>query len=164
MENVIYYWLYWLIAAILSIFQGYRGYVAQKQMCELQENNFLIEKKTIEVDLDAKDKLAEKQYVHLNENLKDELIKAQDGKFVIYAKTKRQIIWLRAIPYCFFYFITTLLGFVALFFAYYILTNACNLNDISGGTAALIIFSVLFGLLGITGQLPNLLEQGKFPR
>ena len=164
MENVIFYWLYWLIAAVISIFQGYRGFVVQLQMCELQKNNFLIEKKSLEVDLDGKNKFAEKQYVNLNEDLKDELIKAQDGKFVIYAKTHRQIIWLRAIPYCFFYFITTILGFVALSFVYYILTNTCNLNDISGGTSVLLIFSVLFGLLGITGQLPNLLEQGKFPR
>jgi hypothetical protein len=164
MENVICYWLYWVIAAVISIFQGYRGFVAQRQMCELQANNILIEKKTLEVDLDAKDKLAKKQYANLNENLKDELIKAQDGKFVIYGKTARQIIWLRAIPYCFFYFITTILGFIALSFVYCILINTCNLNDISGGTAALLIFSVLFGLLGITGQLPNLLEQGKFPR
>jgi hypothetical protein len=156
MENVICYWFYWLMAAVISIFQGYRGFIVQLQMCELQENNLLIEKKSLVVDLNTKKEFDQK--------LRDESIKAQDGKFVIYAKTHRQIIWLRAIPYCFFYFITTILGFVALSFVYYILTNTCNLNDISGGTAALLIFSALFGLLGITGQLPTLLEQGKFPR
>jgi hypothetical protein len=156
MENVICYWLYWLIAAVISIFQGYRGFVAQLQMCELQQNNLLIEKKSLVVDLNAKrefDKIT-----------RDESIKAQDGKFVIYAKNHQQILWLRAIPYSFFYFITTISGFVALSFVYYIFANTCDIQDISGGTAALLIFSVLFGLLGVTGQLPNLLEQGKFPK
>jgi hypothetical protein len=152
MENVICYWSYWLIAAVISIFQGYRGFVAQRQMCEQQKIALLIEAQTINANTD------------LIDDAKPALIDEQEKKFVIYAKTPRQIIWLRAIPYCFFYFVTTLSGFVALSFVYYILANTCNLNDISGGTAALLIFSVLFGLLGITGQLPNLLEQGKFPR
>ena len=152
MENVICYWWYWLISAVISIFQGYRGFVGQRQMCEQQKIALLIETQSINANTD------------LIDDAKPALIDEQEKKFVIYAKTPRQILWLRAIPYCFFYFITTLLGFVALFFAYYILSNTCNLNDISGGTAALIIFAILYGIIGITGQLPYLIEQGKLPK
>ena len=152
MENVICYWWYWLISAVISIFQGYRGFVGQRQMCEQQKIALLIETQSINANTD------------LIDDAKPALIDEQEKKFVIYAKTPRQILWLRAIPYCFFYFITTLLGFVALFFAYYILSNTCNLNDISGGTAALVIFAILYGIIGITGQLPYLIEQGKLPK
>ena len=164
MENVIYYWLYWLIAAVISIFQGYRGYVAQKQMVELSEIDLTKEKVIFELNLKSN---AEQNKNGDNEKvsvLKDEWINAQEKKFVIYAKTKYQTVCLRAIPYCFFYFITTLLGFSALFFAYFILSNTCNLDDISGGTAALIIFAILYGIIGITGQLPYLIEKGELPK
>jgi hypothetical protein len=153
METVICNYLcYWLIALLLSIYQGVRGAIAQLQSCEQQKIDLLIEYQSIDAN------------PNLIEDDKPELLNEQKKKFVIYAKTKFQIWLLRAIPYSIFYFITTFSGFIALFFVYYVVSNICNIYEISGGTAALLIFSVLFGLLGVTGQLPNLLEQGKFPR
>lgn len=146
------YLCYWLIALLFSIYQGVRGAIAQLQSCEQQKINFLIENQSINAN------------PNLLEGHKPALMDEQKKKFVIYAKTNFQIWWLRAIPYSIFYFITTFSGFIALFFVYYVIANICDIKDISGGTAALLIFSVLFGLLGVAGQLPNLLEQGKFPR
>jgi hypothetical protein len=165
MENFIcdYKW-YWLIAVIISIFQGFRGYIYQKQAVELDKNRLYDETKLIEFNLESNEVLKSKGENEKIESLKSEWIQVKEDRFVIYAKTNCQTVWLRAIPYCFFYFITSLLGFVALFFAYYVLINTCNLNDVSGGTAALIIFAVLYGIIGITGQLPYLIEQGKLPK
>jgi uncharacterized membrane protein YqjE len=153
MGNVICnYWWYWLIAAAISIFQGVRGFLFQIQLCELQKINLSSDKLTIKTDIDS------------NRSSVADILEERKKLFVIYAKTQFQIILFRAIPYCFFFFITTLLGFVALFFVYYILNNTYNLNDISGGTAALVIFAILYGIIGITGQLPTLIEQGKLPK
>jgi hypothetical protein len=153
METVLcnYLW-FWLIALLFSIYQGVRGAIFQLQLSELQKIDLLIENQSINAN------------PNLNEGDKPALMDEQKKKFVIYAKTNCQIWLLRAIPYSIFYFITTFSGFIALFFVYYVITNICNIKDISGVSAALLIFSVLFGLLGVTGQLPNLLEQGKFPR
>lgn len=165
MENIfIDYWWYWLIAVIISAFQGYRGFIAQLQSIEMGKLGFLNEKKSVEFNVEANPELHKLGNDKNREVLKAEWMKVIDDKFIIYAKTNCQAVCLRAIPYCFFYFITTFLGFVSLFFVYYILMNTCNLNDISGGTAALIIFAVLYGIIGITGQLPSLIEQGKFPK
>jgi hypothetical protein len=150
------FWLFWLIAVAISVFQGYRGYLIQLQFVEKEKNDLLIQKASLEVNL--------KSDLNISEEKESELMELHDRKFVYYAKTNCQTVCLRAIPYCFFYFITTLLGFIALFFVYYILNNTCNLNDISGGTAALVIFAILYGIIGITGQLPTLIEQGKLPK
>jgi hypothetical protein len=163
MENIICQsWWYWLIAAVISIYQGIRGFIVQNQIVELQKNQLLDEMKPIEFNIESNVEL--NNHLDKKEKLKSEWMKIKEDKFVIYAKANYQTIWLRAIPYCFFYFITTLLGFIALFFVYYVIANTCNLNDISGGTAAILIFAVLYGIIGITGQLPYLIEQGKLPK
>jgi hypothetical protein len=157
MENVNFlFWLFWLSAAAISVFQGYRGYLIQLQLVEKEKIDLQIQKASLEANLKADAKISKEK--------ESELMELQERKFVYYAKTNFQTVCLRAIPYCFFHFITTLLGFVALFFVYYILNNTCNLNDISGGTAALVIFAILYGIIGITGQLPSLIEQGKLPK
>jgi len=48
--------------------------------------------------------------------------------------------------------------------AYRILDRAPSLEAISGGAATVFVFLALFGVLGVTGQLPHLLQQGKWPR
>jgi hypothetical protein len=146
------YLFYWLIAAAFSIYQGFRGAIFQLQLSKQQKIDLLMENLSINAN------------PNLIVGAKPALMDEQEKKFVIYAKTNMQIWLLRAIPYAVFYLITTFSGFIALFFVYYVTVNICDIKDISGGTAALLIFSVLFGLLGVTGQLPNLLEQGKFPR
>jgi hypothetical protein len=39
-----------------------------------------------------------------------------------------------------------------------------DLHDISGGTSAFLVFLVVLGLLGVSGQLPYLIQLGKFPK
>ena len=73
------------------------------------------------------------------------------------------IIFMFCLTDCFFYFITTLIGFLFLFIAYFLVYNTNHIESISGGTSAVIIFLVLFGILGICGQLPYLIQSGKLP-
>lgn len=86
------------------------------------------------------------------------------ARFQYSDKQKETESWfLYIIPDCILYFITTFSGFIALFFIFYVLKNT-SVKDISVGSAALLIFAALYGILGVTGQLPHLLQQGKFPR
>jgi hypothetical protein len=48
-----------------------------------------------------------------------------------------------------------------LLLAFRIVSLAPGVNDISGGTATLLIFLVIFGVLGVTGQVPDLVQRGK---
>ena len=86
------------------------------------------------------------------------------GPFAIGAQSKKEILWLRVIPDGLLYFLSTFAGFVSLMLAYQIIAPLSSLGCISGGATGLFIFLALFGLLGVTGQLPHLLQQGKFPR
>ncbi len=84
--------------------------------------------------------------------------------FALGAQSNRQIWLLRAIADGVLYFLSTLVGFVSLLLAYRILDRAPSLEAISGGAATVFVFLALFGVLGVTGQLPHLLQQGKWPR
>ena len=75
--------------------------------------------------------------------------------------TRTQKIILLCIADLLFYFITTLSGFVALFLSYHILTNIKTLTEVSTGLVTLLIFLIVFGLLGVSAQLPTLIQQGK---
>jgi hypothetical protein len=70
----------------------------------------------------------------------------------------------RSIADALFYAVSTALGFVALLFDYRLLMSVPHVRDISAGAAAMVIFLTLFGLGGVTGQLPYQLQQGKFPK
>ena len=59
------------------------------------------------------------------------------------------------------YLLCSAAGFAALWVAYALTLAAPKLNEITAGGAALLIFLWLFGLLGVTGQLPHLIQQGK---
>lgn len=73
----------------------------------------------------------------------------------------------RVILLCFsdmiFYLLCTLAGFASFFMVYHIYTQGLVFLQLQVGTAMLLIFLILFGILGVTGQLPHLLQQGKFP-
>ena len=84
--------------------------------------------------------------------------------FALGAQSNAQIWLLRAISDGFLYLLSTLSGFLSLLVAYRILDRAPSLDGISGGAATVFIFLALFGVLGVTGQLPHLLQQGKWPR
>lgn len=73
----------------------------------------------------------------------------------------------RVILLCFsdtiFYLFCTIAGFVSFFVVYRIFLKVSVLSQLQVGSALLLIFLILFGILGVTGQLPHLLQQGKFP-
>jgi len=77
--------------------------------------------------------------------------------------TRSQKIVLLCVADMFFYLVTTLAGFLSLFVAYYVLNKVPCLTEIGAGLSALLIFLILFGLLGVCGQLPYLIQLGKFP-
>jgi len=60
------------------------------------------------------------------------------------------------------YLVCTFTGFISLFFAY-IGIQRSDISEISTGSALLLVFLTLYGILGVTGQLPHLLQQGKYP-
>ena len=57
--------------------------------------------------------------------------------------------------------IFTISGFIALFIAYYIFTKLDSFNDISAGTAILLIFLFIWGITGLSGTLSYLVISGK---
>jgi hypothetical protein len=75
--------------------------------------------------------------------------------------TRNQKIFLLCIADMLLYIISTFLGFLALFLSYRILSEVPDLFDIGGGLTALLIFLIIFGLLGISGQLPNLMQKAE---
>jgi hypothetical protein len=62
-----------------------------------------------------------------------------------------------------FYFVTTIVGFASLLIAKNIISSTPKLQDLGTGAAALVIFLLLIGILGICGQLPYLIQSGKLP-
>jgi hypothetical protein len=59
------------------------------------------------------------------------------------------------------YLVSSSAGFVALWSGWHLLPRADALLDTSAGAAALLVFLFAFGILGVSGQLPHLLQQGK---
>ena len=59
--------------------------------------------------------------------------------------------------------IFTISGFMALFVANYIFSSLESVDDISTGTAVLLIFLIIWGILGISGYLTLFIASGKIP-
>ena len=59
------------------------------------------------------------------------------------------------------YLVSTAAGFLALFLAYALSTRIEKLSEVGTGTSVLLVFLALFGILGVAGQLPHLLQEGK---
>ena len=95
------------------------------------------------------------QFAHAQKHAQD----ADHKIFALGAQTDAQIWVLRTIADGVTYFLTTLSGFASLLLVYRILNGASSLQSISGGSATLIIFLFVFGILGITGKLPDLLQE-----
>ena len=62
-----------------------------------------------------------------------------------------------------FKIIITFSGFLALFGGSYILSSIKSIDAISVGTAALLIFLFVWGIIGVSGYLTWLIVIGKFP-
>lgn len=77
--------------------------------------------------------------------------------------TRTQKIVLLSSADCWFYLVTTLSGFIALFMAYHLLNKIQSITEVSTGVVTLLIFLVVYGVLGVAAQLPYLIQQGKFP-
>jgi hypothetical protein len=61
-----------------------------------------------------------------------------------------------------FKIVITVSGFIALLIVNDIFISLKSINDIGTGTAVLLIFLILWGILGISGWLPHLIVTGKF--
>jgi hypothetical protein len=75
---------------------------------------------------------------------------------------KVQRIVLLCLADTFTYFLSTMSGFISFFF-FYQLTSSESAFTKDQSSSALLIFLVLYGILGITGKLPDLLNNIKFP-
>ena len=74
---------------------------------------------------------------------------------------KNQKIPLLCISDAIFYTSSCASGFIAIYFAYNLSIQLPDPSNIAVGTSVLLIFLSVFGLLGVTGQLPFLIQQGK---
>jgi len=85
----------------------------------------------------------------------------RDSAGVAHVYSTAEIIVFRCVEDGLFFFVTSAAGFVALYGAYQMLKTV-QPQAISVGVAAALVFLALFGILGVSGQLPHLLQQGKF--
>jgi hypothetical protein len=61
------------------------------------------------------------------------------------------------------YMVCSLLGFFALIVSYNLLVSQKSISSIDTGSAVLIAFSFIIGILGVSGELGQLVQQGKLP-
>jgi len=62
-----------------------------------------------------------------------------------------------------FRFVCTIAGFLALYVSYHLLLKAPHIFELSAGTALLLVFSFLIGIIGVGGQLHYVILMGKWP-
>ena len=75
--------------------------------------------------------------------------------------TKPQRIILLCIADMVFYVVCTASGFLALFLAVELSARLKDPAEIALGTSVLLVFLAVYGILGVTGQLPSLIQQGR---
>ena len=73
------------------------------------------------------------------------------------------IIWVFCVHDALFHFVSAVSGFVAWFAGFGLYESMGSAPVIDAGRSVLLVFCVLFGLVGVTGQLPQLILQGKLP-
>ncbi len=62
-----------------------------------------------------------------------------------------------------FCFVCTMAGFFALYVSYLLAKDASSLHQLTLGSAALLAFSFLIGVIGVGGQLPYVIVMGRLP-
>ena len=77
--------------------------------------------------------------------------------------SKRQKLFLLAIADGLTFFITSLSGFGALKLCWDISVRIADPAKIEAGTAALLVFLAVYGILGVTGKMPAVLDRWKLP-
>jgi hypothetical protein len=75
--------------------------------------------------------------------------------------TKHRKVLLLALADGLFYLATTASGFIAFALCFELFVRITDPANIAGGTALLLTFLAVYGVLGVTGQLPYLIQQGK---
>jgi hypothetical protein len=85
-----------------------------------------------------------------------------DNQFATWSRRKTTLI--RCIYDGFFYCVCSVAGFAALWLAAYIVNTLPTIQDIPSGTSAFLVFLIVLGLLGVSGQLPYLIQLGKVPK
>lgn len=60
--------------------------------------------------------------------------------------------------------IVTISSFIALFIANYIFSSLESINDIGMGTAVILIFLFIWGIIGACGYLTSFIASGKIPK
>lgn len=75
-----------------------------------------------------------------------------------------EVLFVRYIQDFIFHFVCSYAGFLALFVAIATLQEPVSFSQLQPGTAVLVVFSFLLGLVGVCGQLPHLLLEGRFPK
>jgi hypothetical protein len=83
-----------------------------------------------------------------------------------YAKAplnKKQKVIIFYVQEIIFKIVFTVSSFYALAIAYHIYSSLKSLNDISAGTAVLLVFLFVWGVIGLSGYLTGLILAGKFP-
>jgi hypothetical protein len=76
---------------------------------------------------------------------------------------KWEIISIYCVHDMLFHFICSLAGFFTLLVAYNVYEQFVSDQDCEAGRSVLLVFSFLFGVIGVTGQLPPLIQLGKLP-
>ncbi len=75
--------------------------------------------------------------------------------------------WVVVSVYCLhdmiFHFVCSMAGFLTLHVAYNLSESVVSVQGSDAGKSILLVFCFLFGVVGVTGQLPSLIQQGKLP-
>jgi hypothetical protein len=80
---------------------------------------------------------------------------------LIYGSTNPRKFLLLALSDGILYFATTASGFFALAIFHNIIKRISDPAHVDAGSAALLVFLAIYGLFGITAQLPHLIQSGK---
>jgi hypothetical protein len=82
-----------------------------------------------------------------------------DAPFANWSKRRKVI--LLSLPDGFTYFATSASGFVSFVLCWELWTRITDPSKIEVGTAALFGFLVVYGILGVTGKMPHLIDTGQ---
>jgi len=151
-------WIYVGVAALVSFFQGWRGWFFQWKVANFPHKR--------QQEFAAKQ--AEKQATEpgpATEPTKKKDAKEEPppapGPLEAPNITPFEIKMSRCLADAVLYFVSSVAGFLSLFLAYRVLQDSTQWDGVQTGTMAALVFFALLGLLGVTGQLPHLLQLGK---